>query len=163
MQNKDSSALNISQMKKNIWIIAIVLLWACGPQNTESEDAKEEAETPSESVETTGDNTQVSVDWDGTYKGTIPCADCEGIETTLTLNKDQTYLLKSSYLGRNDALEQEMSGTFEWDESGSKVTLMHMDKIEGQYKIGENQAWFLDRSGDIITGDLADLYILKKQ
>ena len=27
------------------------------------------------------------LDWDGTYKGVTPCADCEGIETTVTLNR----------------------------------------------------------------------------
>lgn len=41
----------------------------------------------------------------GTYAGTIPCADCEGIKMELTLmdsktGKGKTYLLKQTYLGR---------------------------------------------------------------
>ena len=40
-----------------------------------------------DSIVTTGDNSKTSVDWVGKYEGTLPCADCEGIKTTLTLNK----------------------------------------------------------------------------
>ncbi len=31
----------------------------------------------------TGDNSQNSLDWPGTYTGTLPCADCEGIKTEI--------------------------------------------------------------------------------
>lgn len=36
------------------------------------------------------------------YKGTLPCADCSGIDTTLTLYSDETYQMSSVYQGRND-------------------------------------------------------------
>ena len=35
-------------------------------------------------------NAQNSLDWNGTYKGVLPCADCAGIEKEITLYKDQT-------------------------------------------------------------------------
>lgn len=47
-----------------------------------------------------GDTSQNALDWNGTYKGTLPCADCEGIETELTLNLDGNYLYKATYLGK---------------------------------------------------------------
>lgn len=39
----------------------------------------------------------------GTYEGTLPAADCEGIKTILVINEDKTYTLKSEYIGRKDA------------------------------------------------------------
>lgn len=38
----------------------------------------------------------------GTFSGILPCADCEGILTTLTLNADGTYTLESIYQGKGD-------------------------------------------------------------
>lgn len=111
----------------------------------------------------TGDNSQVSLDWSGTYTGILPCANCEGIETTLTLNPDLTYILVTNYLGRNDALEEENSGPFSWDSTGSTITLLNIKSGLNQYKVGENRIWHLDINGERITGDLADHYILIKK
>ena len=43
----------------------------------------------------------------GTYEGTLPCADCSGIRTTLKINSDTTYELRSEYLGRKDGVFEE--------------------------------------------------------
>nr|WP_091692878.1 copper resistance protein NlpE [Algoriphagus locisalis] len=111
----------------------------------------------------TSDNSATSLDWNGTYKGTVPCASCEGIETVLTLNKDLTYVLSTHYFGRNDALEEDDMGNFTWDETGSIITLEKVSNGPTQYKVGENKLWQLDMEGNMITGDLADHYILTKQ
>src|SRR5690554_2309866 len=67
-------------------------------------------------------NSQNSVDWAGAYQGTLPCADCPGIETTLTLGDDGSYILRTTYLERGDSVYTE-SGSFSWDENGGKITL----------------------------------------
>jgi uncharacterized lipoprotein NlpE involved in copper resistance len=38
-------------------------------------------------------NSRISLDWAGTYEGVLPCADCPGTKTRLTLNQDGSYLL----------------------------------------------------------------------
>ncbi len=38
----------------------------------------------------------------GTFTGVLPCADCGGILTTLTLNEDGTYVLETEYQGKDD-------------------------------------------------------------
>src|SRR5690554_6167330 len=81
-------------------------------------------------------NSMNSLDWSGTYKGTVPCASCEGIETELVLNEDKTYKLTTNYLGRNDALEEENTGTFTWSKDGSIVTLSKVEDAPNQYKVG---------------------------
>jgi uncharacterized lipoprotein NlpE involved in copper resistance len=108
-----------------------------------------------------GDNSMVSLDWNGTYKGMIPCADCEGIETWLTLNLDKTYLLKTKYKGKSESV-QENSGKFNWNSAGSIITLGDMVNAPNQYLVGEGKLFQLDMSGKRITGSLSENYELKK-
>jgi uncharacterized lipoprotein NlpE involved in copper resistance len=112
----------------------------------------------------TGDNSMTSVDWDGTYMGVLPCADCEGIATSITLKKDKSYTMVARYLGKKGSPVKENRGNFSWNEAGSIITL---EGITGggsnQYQVGENQLFHLDREGKRITGELAQHYVLKKQ
>lgn len=108
----------------------------------------------------TGDNSMNSLDWNGTYWGTLPCADCDGIETLLQLNNDRTYSLKTKYLGKSDQVFTS-SGSFTWNQEGSKITLSGNDP--GKYQVGENQLFHLDKDGNRISGDLASKYVLMKQ
>jgi heat shock protein HslJ len=109
----------------------------------------------------TGDNSQTSLDWDGTYTGMTPCADCEGIETTVTLNKDMTYQLSNNYKGKStDAIMK--TGTFSFNKDGNSITLGNITDGPSMYAVGENQLIQLDMQGNKITGDLSEKYILKK-
>src|SRR5690554_3245370 len=44
---------------------------------------------------------QNSLDWSGTYEGVLPCADCEGIKTTIVLNQDGTFTHTAEYINKN--------------------------------------------------------------
>ena len=35
----------------------------------------------------------------GTYTGMLPCADCTGIDTTITFNQDRSYSMENTYMG----------------------------------------------------------------
>jgi heat shock protein HslJ len=111
----------------------------------------------------TGDNSMTSLDWNGTYKGVVPCADCEGIETVLTLNLNKTYTLTTKYLGKKDAKLTSSSGSFTWSADGSTITLEAIKNAPSQYKVGENKLIQLDMSGKMIEGQLAPKYVLEKQ
>lgn len=108
------------------------------------------------------DNSQNSLDWQGTYKGVIPCADCEGIETEITIKYDLTYVVKTIYLGKGKGEIFEETGRFVWDKTGSKISLEGLKGKSSQYKVGENQLIQLDMEGKIITGALAEKYVLTK-
>jgi uncharacterized lipoprotein NlpE involved in copper resistance len=107
-------------------------------------------------------NAQNSLDWAGVYKGTTPCADCEGIETELTLKSDNTYILKTKYLRRKGATENTVDGRFSWDSTGNIVILSGISSGPNQYKVSEGYVKQLDMAGSEITGDLAGRYILRK-
>ncbi|WP_425637084.1 copper resistance protein NlpE [Algoriphagus yeomjeoni] len=152
-------------MNKNLILLglfaSLALTTSCS--NSQSTSENEEEIIASDQYLYEGDNSATALDWNGTYKGTVPCASCEGIETTLTLNTDRTYKLSTHYFGRNDALEEDDMGIFTWDETGSIITLERVSNGPRQYKVGENRLWQLDMKGNMITGDLADHYILTKQ
>jgi heat shock protein HslJ len=105
------------------------------------------------------DNSRTSVDWAGTYRGTLPCADCGGIETVLTLHGNGTYTLSRRYVGKEDAF-RETTGPFAWNGAGSQITLTGDDATP--FLVGENRLFALDKTGKRITGNLADRYVLTK-
>ena len=125
----------------------------------ETEAVTLDANNENESI-SGGDNSRNALDWNGTYQGTLPCADCEGILTRLTLMKNGQFKLMTTYLGEDK--RNLTDGTFYWDESGSNISLKTDQGEPQMYKVGENRLFLLDRDGNRITGDLADQYILTK-
>ncbi len=157
-------------MNRNILLVSLSLLlvFSCSKtKETLDVDEKKAELIIDEEIATElpiGDNSQNALDWAGTYFATLPCASCEGIETWVTLNQDNSFILKTHHMGLNDDLEEIFTGKFTWNKTGSLVTLQGLiGDAPGKYKVGENQIWHLDRNGNKIEGDLADRYILKKQ
>ena len=107
------------------------------------------------------DSSRTSVDWDGSYRGVVPCADCEGIETSITLGRDSSYVLRTRYLGTDDP-GSERRGTFSWDSTGGTIALAGIEDAPARYLVGENVLVQLDADGKRITGALADRYRLAK-
>jgi len=112
----------------------------------------------------TADNSRNSLDWDGTYYGVLPCADCPGIETIITLKADNTYEITSHYQGTGEEDILAHAGEFQWAEDGSSVILKNADKNNDsrKLKVGENKLFWLDADGKMISGELAENYILRK-
>lgn len=102
-----------------------------------------------------------SLDWQGRYSGVLPCADCPGIVTLLTLDLDQSYRLSKYYLGKDDKLF-ERRGVFIWEENGNVIHLQNSPDGPDRYQVGENILFQLDKQGKRISGDLAEHYILHK-
>jgi heat shock protein HslJ/uncharacterized lipoprotein NlpE involved in copper resistance len=109
------------------------------------------------------DNSNSSSPWAGSYKGVIPCADCSGIATEVTLFEDQSYSWGYKYLGKSDDIV-EFKGFFEWDAQGKIVVFKDANSgdILNRFKLEENSLRMLDKEGKIIEGDLAHNYILYK-
>lgn len=110
-----------------------------------------------------GHTAQNALDYMGIYKGLMPCADCEGIETTLELVNETNYTLKTVYLGKKMPAKFNSEGTYSWNEAGNTITLSNSKDAPNQYFVAENALIQLDVNGKQIKGDLADRYRLKKQ
>lgn len=105
---------------------------------------------------------QNSIEWDGMYKGVLPCADCKGIETELILYKDQTYTITRKYLGKGGAPNADRKIPFTWV-NGNTIRLDGVIDGPSMYLVGEGNVTQLDINGKMIKGALKDKYILHKQ
>ncbi|ADV44348.1 copper resistance protein NlpE [Bacteroides helcogenes] len=101
-------------------------------------------------------------DYYGTYEGTLPCADCGGIKTTLKINSDTTYDLRSEYLGKKNGIFEE-SGIYNivGENIIELVTPSSGDKT--YYKVLDGAVALSDSIGTINSGELSEQYILKRQ
>ena len=75
----------------------------------------------------------------GAFAGTVPCADCPGIDTRLAINADGTFTLDESYQDRDT--RNATTGTWTLDADGKRLQL----DPDGQD--AENR-WF-----EIVSGD----------
>ncbi|MEA5062946.1 MAG: copper resistance protein NlpE [Petrimonas sp.] len=103
---------------------------------------------------------EMALDYYGVYEGTLPCADCEGIKTQLTINSDSTFVLVSEYLGKGDT-KFEDKGTY-FIEDGEILVTQNEKGNQKYYKLQEGSLAQLDAEKKRIEGDLAPLYILTK-
>ena len=99
-------------------------------------------------VEETPNNVDASAVY-GTYEGEIPCADCSGILQNLTLNKDNTYILKSTYKGKGDGKPFTDKGTFTIENNRVKLSIKD---APSQYLINKSYLEQLDMVGNKIEG-----------
>jgi uncharacterized lipoprotein NlpE involved in copper resistance len=108
------------------------------------------------------DNSKNAIDWAGIYEGTLPCKDCDGIKTTITLNQNNTFMKTEVFLKKGKQSKQETKGLFEWNKTGDVVTLTANDKAL-KFKVGENNIVQLDANGQITKEKSTELYMLKKK
>ena len=89
--------LMIFSMKtKNTSLFLFALLIMSCTQKVKEERIEEIVADSSGIVVNDEHNAQNSLDYIGMYQGVVPCADCEGIETSLSLEDETNYLLKTN-------------------------------------------------------------------
>lgn len=152
-------------MKKSIIAVSLASIFLVACSKADNKNNQEQTPTAaSEAVAVDSAHTaENSLDWNGTYKGVLPCADCEGIETELELNADKTYELKETYLGKGDGKAFESKGSFQFDANNTSVIKLDKTGDNRKYFVAEGYLKALDMEGNEITGDLADKYELKKE
>lgn len=99
------------------------------------------------------------------YAGTLPCADCAGIQTELTLRSDSTWSMHIIY----DKRPAKGPGSNEFNESGKwmmhgsdTVHLMGRTDAPSMYIKTDSSLIQLGMDGKKIDGKLAAKYVLKK-
>ena len=143
-------------MKINfLWTACLIAITGCdSPQNHHSRI---------ESGETKTEKQLENLNFYGTYEGILPAADCEGIRTALTLNNDNTYVLRSEYIGEKDAIF-ESKGSYHFINGRLMELAQSSSNEKSYYKILDGSKVMLsDKVGTVNQGVLAEYYILKKK
>ncbi|PHM61908.1 copper homeostasis/adhesion lipoprotein NlpE [Xenorhabdus ishibashii] len=125
-------------MNKKILLVLLVagVFTAAGCQNTsvtQESFVSQEKYQPTEKV----------------FSGVVPCADCAGIETTLQLAKDGTYILGQTYLEAKHE-ENTFFETGHWVINGKKIVLSDQDGQKSYYQMKGENLGLLDINGDPI-------------
>ncbi|MBO0938121.1 copper resistance protein NlpE N-terminal domain-containing protein [Fibrella sp. HMF5335] len=102
------------------------------------------------------------LDYQGVYRGTLPCAGCTGIRLEVDLRSDSTYQLTTTYLGKGDEKPIIKRGTFSWNKADSLITLQGVTDQPNKYLVGNNTISQLDMDGTRVLGPSARRYILRK-
>jgi uncharacterized lipoprotein NlpE involved in copper resistance len=143
-------------------ILALLVFTACKSENNpeSSNDGVAVNDSSSEEISHTAIKARDHI---GLYQGILPCADCEGIETSLYLMANNAYLLTKVYKGMADDKAYKEIGDFEWNADGTTVTLSNIEDAPNQFIVEDTRAIQLDMEGKKIEGELAELYVLVKQ
>jgi heat shock protein HslJ len=146
-------------MKKKIIFILTIMSLIYGINSCKSREKVKS----SQSKVHTEHNSKNALEWEGSYMGIIPCADCPGIQIQITLLSDNTYKMRMKYEDKETS-GNNYEGTFQWNSTGNAITLNNLDKneISIYYQIGENILIQLDTEGNIITGEGEQNYVLVK-
>ncbi|MDX5349077.1 MAG: META domain-containing protein [Hymenobacteraceae bacterium] len=145
-------------MKKYLHLpLALLLFTACGPETRETE----ELETTEVSEDETVYRNAVRKLALGRWQGTIPCADCPGIDYTLFVYPDSTFREERVYKGKN---EEPFVQTGNWEIIGDSVISLQGDKQQNsRIQVTANRGLIkLDTHGEKVTGALAESYRLRK-
>lgn len=104
-----------------------------------------------------------SKDFHGVFYGFLPCDDCNGLKTTLSLKQNNHYLLVTQP-ARESSREFFEKGKYSWDEETQTVTLTPRgDAPEKQFQIkDEGTLVQFNSNGNPYTGDLAERYTLRR-
>lgn len=141
-------------MKQLFFLIAIVSFTACNSDNAGS--------ASSDSATKTG-SLMTPVTTAEHYSGTIPCADCEGIDVSIQLNSDSTFIINSVYKGsRVDSLNNKYKLIGLWRMYGDTLNLTDANGVHTKYIKTDTALIQLGNDGKLITGPLASMYVLHK-
>lgn len=94
----------------------------------------------------------------GKFKATLPCADCEGIKSTLILNQNGTFTLIDEYLGK----DAKFASKGKYNVTGDIITTIDDNKDIKYYKKFGSDLKVVDEKGNDVDSDvLKDMYIYK--
>jgi uncharacterized lipoprotein NlpE involved in copper resistance/heat shock protein HslJ len=139
-------------MKKNILVLLLLSIISCQKKSTVDSNANNMVSY----------NAKNSVDYVGVYKGILPCADCQGLDTEIAINENGTFCIKTKYEGKGNKTF-ELKGNFTWNKSGNMIILKTVKNAPNKYLVDKNTLTQLDIHGKRITGNLANEYVLSKQ
>lgn len=139
-------------MNKKIWILALAVcsLAACG---------KDQPEVLYEEELPTAQQNADMPNYVGVYEGLLPAASSPGIQTSITLNDDGTFVWRSEYIGEQDGVFTDKGM---YTVTGNIAALDIPSEGVHYARLEDSHMRLLDQDKAAITGALADMYVLGK-
>lgn len=128
-------------------LLVVISLSACTPQPQAPATTSNATAVPA---------AQASATLTGTFAGTLPCADCAGIDSTLVLTADGNYHLTDAYQDK-DHSSFISEGQYSLESGGKTLHLRpsNKDEYDAYYAVlSPTQLRMLDREGKAIESKL---------
>lgn len=147
-------------MKKILWMVLVggVLLGCSGSTKKSSEGAV--ADVQEQQVEDIH-RANNSLDYQGTYAGTLPDNEGERVAVNIELT-DSTYILRVNSENENAKVSEQM-GEYTWNAEGNTITLAGVEGTLSTYFVAENHLRQLNENGKQYVGDEASSHVLHKR
>lgn len=102
-------------------------------------------------------NARHSLEWNGIYKGSVPCDDCAVTNLFLETKQDGQYLMSRSYIDKMSATAME-EGEIHWNKQGNIIQI-------GEYLflVTENKLSLVDKNGKLTLDEDGNSHELDKQ
>lgn len=96
-----------------------------------------------------------------TYSGILPCADCRGVSTVITIDRTKrTFRMEERFLGRDESVLR-TDGRLRFDRNGNCVLFVE-GEIKGRYRMTSRTLTMLDRERHGMTDQPAAGYVLRR-
>ena len=155
------------QLKRNLVLCLFGSLFSASPVMAESDQAmylKAREMQQKEDHSAHAKHIDKSLDFHGVFYGYVPCNDCAGIKTTLSLKQNKNYLLVTQP-ARDSAREFYEKGKYQWDELNKTLVLTPTKggTVSHHYQIENDETLIqLNEDGTKKQGDLAEKYALRR-
>ncbi len=136
-------------------LAAALVLFGCNANTKKEQDDNKKDLTEVEN------KNETSLNWNGTYKGFLPCASCPGILVTITLNADNTFESSNFYFGEKgfNSIEK---GNLTASEDNAKLTLISEKGDTTYFAVEKDKLVMLNKEGEKAASELAEMYELAK-
>ncbi|WGE32757.1 MULTISPECIES: copper resistance protein NlpE [Actinobacillus] len=84
----------------------------------------------------------------GTFKGDLPCADCEKIQAELILGANNSYQYNTVFIKNGKEHPFSDKGTYTWEQGKRGVIRLEKDSGALAFKVNETQAEICDANGN---------------
>ena len=166
ISNLNFDVLITTSMKKKLFyfgIAALTLGFVACNQNANNAENAEQADSTKVMAEQPAAAPAPAFDKVGAYAGTLPCADCGGLETTVELMGDMTYKVTQDAKGKKDGGHSEAAGSFTFDASTGIITLEGADALSFRKLLVEGDNVVVVGDDGAKAAENADKYVLTKK
>jgi uncharacterized lipoprotein NlpE involved in copper resistance len=139
-------------MKKSVILPVLLATMAACNNNPSSQQT-------GSTLQNTTPATAVASHITGTYQGTLPCADCPGMDYQVSLYDDHTFSELVAYQGRGQGIATVETGT--WQQTSDSTVVIRKKTDSSSFELTEGNLLLLDTKGKRIEGVLASNYVLK--
>ncbi|MFV0178962.1 copper resistance protein NlpE N-terminal domain-containing protein [Empedobacter falsenii] len=151
-------------MKKIFLATFTIAAFVVSSCKNETESVNKEVENANDSLKMDTLSMEKSIQFDGIYKGTLPCfeKDCKEIEMEIKLLPNKGYVYSTKRLGL-DKMAIMTTGTFQFKEDGNTIVFPEIANVPNAFLVEEGKITQLNKNQKKIESADSAKFVLTKE